>query len=205
MAYIYCITNDINGKQYVGKTEHTIEERFKEHCSDCFKEQCEKRPLYAAMRKYGIEHFTISILEETNTPEEREIYWIEKLGTFKKGYNATKGGDGKHYLDYDLIISTYQEIQNCTEVAKILGCHVDSVYNVLRNNNIEIIPSTVIAQRKFGKIVKQYTKDTHDLIAIFPSLAAAERELGIQRCSRHISECCQHKRKSAYGYCWEFG
>ena len=33
MAFIYVITNDINGKQYVGKTNHSsIEERFKEHC-----------------------------------------------------------------------------------------------------------------------------------------------------------------------------
>ena len=31
MAYIYQITNDINGKIYIGKTERTIEERFKEH------------------------------------------------------------------------------------------------------------------------------------------------------------------------------
>lgn len=205
MAYIYCITNDINGKQYVGKTENTIEARFHEHCSDCYKVRCEKRPLYAAMRKYGIQHFHIDLLEETDVPEEREIYWIEQLGTFKKGYNATRGGDGKHYLDYDLIISTYNEVQNCTEVAKILGCHVDSVYAVLRSNNIDIIPSQVIAQKKYGKVVKQYTKNTHELINIFPSISAAERELGILRSARHISECCQHKRKSAYGYQWEYG
>ena len=32
MAYIYKITNDINQKIYVGKTERTVEERFLEHC-----------------------------------------------------------------------------------------------------------------------------------------------------------------------------
>ena len=47
MAYIYLITNKINGKQYVGKTENTIDERWREHCNDYQREHCEKRPLIA--------------------------------------------------------------------------------------------------------------------------------------------------------------
>jgi hypothetical protein len=62
------------------------------------------------MNKYGIEHFHISQIEETNDPDEREKYWIEYYGTFKNGYNATIGGDGKRYLDYDLIIALYKEL-----------------------------------------------------------------------------------------------
>lgn len=34
MACIYCITNKINGKQYVGKSITDAECRFKEHISD---------------------------------------------------------------------------------------------------------------------------------------------------------------------------
>lgn len=112
MAYIYQITNEINGKIYVGKTNFSIEKRFKEHCRDAFKERNEKRPLYAAIQKYGIENFSVKLLEETDNPEERERFWIEKLGSFKYGYNATLGGDGKRYLDYDLIVATYQEIKS---------------------------------------------------------------------------------------------
>ena len=102
MAYIYQIKNDINEKIYIGKTEFSIEKRFKEHCHDAFIERNEKRPLYAAMRKYGIEHFHISLIEETDNPEEREKYWIEYYQSFKYGYNATMGGDGKKYIDYNL-------------------------------------------------------------------------------------------------------
>lgn len=34
MAFIYIITNQINGKQYVGKTTTTIQERFAYHKYD---------------------------------------------------------------------------------------------------------------------------------------------------------------------------
>lgn len=44
MSYIYKIINDINDKIYVGKTEFSIEKRFKEHCADAFRERNEKRP-----------------------------------------------------------------------------------------------------------------------------------------------------------------
>jgi transposase len=48
-----------------------------------------------AMRKYGRENFSFQILEECPEEQlaEREIYWIEKLNTYKEGYNETRGGD----------------------------------------------------------------------------------------------------------------
>ena len=112
MAYIYQITNNINGKIYVGKTtKNNIQERWKEHLKDYKKPRCEKRPLYDAMNKYDSENFSIKELEECSAEEasKKEIYWIEKLSSFKYGYNATLGGDGKHYLDYDLIYSIYEQ------------------------------------------------------------------------------------------------
>ena len=115
MAFIYEIINDVNEKRYIGKTEFDIYKRFKEHCKDALKEKNEKRPLYRAMRKYGIEHFHVELIEETNDPEIREIYWIAQKDTYHNGYNATMGGDGKKYLDYDLIIKTYNEVLNMQE------------------------------------------------------------------------------------------
>ena len=71
MAYIYQITNNINGKIYIGKTEFSIEKRFQEHCRDCFKRKTEHRPLYAAMRKYGIENFSVALIEKTDHPNDK--------------------------------------------------------------------------------------------------------------------------------------
>ena len=121
MAYIYKIINDINDKVYIGKTEFSIEKRFAEHCRDAFRERNEKRPLYSAMVKYGIEHFSIVLIEKTEMPEEREKYWIKYYNSFEEGYNATLGGDGKKYINYDLVIETYQKELNAVTTANILN------------------------------------------------------------------------------------
>ena len=62
MGYIYCITNLINKKKYVGKSTYNVNKRFKEHCRDAFKERCDKRPLYNAIRKYGVKNFLLEVL-----------------------------------------------------------------------------------------------------------------------------------------------
>lgn len=49
MPYIYKIVNDINQHIYIGKTYRTIEERWKEHCKDCYRPEFRERPLYRAM------------------------------------------------------------------------------------------------------------------------------------------------------------
>lgn len=213
MAYIYQITNDINGKIYIGKTEFSIEKRFKEHCADAFKDRNEKRPLYAAMRKYGIEHFHIELIEETDNPEEREVFWIENKRSFKNGYNTTIGGDGKKYIDYDLVISTYKEVKNAVHVAEMLGIHPDSVYNILKANNISSLYSSENSPNKElqGKICGMFSTND-ELLKSFSTIKDAARYIiqeniskdNIKGISSHISQVCNGKRKSAYGYHWKF-
>ncbi len=204
MAYIYKITNDVNEKIYIGKTEYSIEKRFKEHCRDAFKERNEKRPLYAAMRKYGIEHFFIEEIEKTSNPEERECYWIEYYGSFKYGYNATLGGDGRHYKDYDLVVSLYNEGKTVTEISKILNYDSKTCRNALDRANIQSSDRKKRAdQNKYQPII-QLDKDTNEIIQIFPSIKAAYDSLGKQH-SGHIASVCKGERKTAYGYKWKYG
>lgn len=93
MAYIYCITNLINSKRYVGKTTTSIEERWKEHCYDFQKERCNKRPLYDAMNKYGVENFMI---------EELALFYtiIVKL---------------QNQLDWDILVLRYKKKQGAVK------------------------------------------------------------------------------------------
>lgn len=211
MAYIYKITNDINNKIYIGKTESSIEKRFKEHCRDAFKRNNEKRPLYSAMRKYGVEHFYVELIEETDIPEEREIYWIEKERSFKNGYNATLGGDGRKYIDYDLVIATYNEIKSIKDTANKLNISTDSVSSILHANNVPVIISPKIIQQKYGKIVNMY--DLQDnFIRTFPSINTAAEymiENNLTRCKnstirQHITEVCTGKRQTAAKYKWKY-
>lgn len=209
MAYIYQITNDINGKIYIGKTEFSIEKRFKEHCQDAFRDRNEKRPLYAAMRKYGIEHFHIELIEETDNPEEREIFWIENKRSFKNGYNATIGGDGKKYIDYDLVIATYKEIKSEKITAEKLNIDVSSVRAILKQNNEKIYSSQEVLKKQYGTLIKQIDNTTNEVIKIFVSAKDAARSVcpkssSLGGVTSHITDVCKGRRKTAYGYKWQY-
>lgn len=94
MAIIYKITNSITGQIYIGKTHRTIADRFSDH-----KQNSKKGTtyLYSAMRKYGVENFVISLIEECEDTisSDREIYWIVELKCLAPlGYNMSEGGIG---------------------------------------------------------------------------------------------------------------
>lgn len=154
------------------------------------------------MRKYGVENFQIELLEETDNPEEREIFWIETKRSFKNGYNATLGGEGKKYIDYDLVISTYKNTQSIIDTAKILNINECSVRSILKCNDIPTASSAEVILRKYGNIINQYDMDMN-FIQSFPSIKAAARSLNKEGVS-HISDVCKGKRQSAYGFKWRY-
>lgn len=91
--FIYKITNNLNGKIYIGKTTGSVEKRFQRHCR--LYSRCPK--LAQAIIKYGPESFSIETIDTANSVDElnkKEIKWIDELNSIKKGYNLTHGGDG---------------------------------------------------------------------------------------------------------------
>lgn len=209
---IYCITNDINNKKYIGKTIHSIKQRFQEHIRESKKARSKDRPLYRAINKYGIEHFHIEILEQCSTENGniREQFWIKRFNTFHYGYNATKGGEGTPYLDEKLIIETYKKVRNLKDTARICQCSTDSVKVYCHNNNIELATSKEL-NRRYAKPIKQFSKN-NEYIQTFEAINDAALFLielyslhsNRKTVSKHIREVCQHKRNSAYGFKWEF-
>lgn len=84
---IYLVTNNVNGKRYIGKTTQAIEKRWYQHCKNA--EYGIDTYLYRAIRKYGKDNFTVEVLCEGL--DDEEILMIEH---HSPEYNMTKGGDG---------------------------------------------------------------------------------------------------------------
>jgi group I intron endonuclease len=97
MAKIYCVKH-LDRIVYVGYTTQSIERRWTMH--RCHAKKGYKYILYNAMRKYGIQDFSIELIADYALPDDYvasvcEPFWIRTLGTHKScgGYNMTYGGD----------------------------------------------------------------------------------------------------------------
>ena len=98
MKGIYCFTNMINGKRYIGQS-YNIEQRYKSHKRNHVNSNLDSYNtiFYKALRKYGFENFKFEVLVQSDnfTKEdlnEQEIYYISKFDSFKNGYNMNYGG-----------------------------------------------------------------------------------------------------------------
>jgi len=93
MYSVYRIVNQVNRKCYVGFTVRTPEKRFLQHKKDARK--LIKYPLYRAFGKYGVENFSMEVLQQGDD-EEWGLKAVEPLwvGICRPEYNQTLGGDG---------------------------------------------------------------------------------------------------------------
>lgn len=105
----YCIKNKQNGKIYIGVSKRDIRTRFSEHVKSALSEHDLRNdyvmPLLNAIRKYGKESFSISLLDERefNSFSDAETYegsLIKMNESFNsdKGYNINyRNSDGTRY------------------------------------------------------------------------------------------------------------
>ena len=205
MACIYKITNLINDKVYIGKTLKTAEERWKEHCRDCKRKRCEKRPLYSAMNKYGVENFICETIEECSVEilSDREIYWIEYYNSFHYGYNATRGGDGTVHVDDELIYNLFLEGKSNRAIHKITGYATQTITKVLKNKGISSVERANRRADVLKKAVVMLDINSNEELQVFSSITEAESFLQVDS-KGHINQVCQGKRKTAYGYKWRY-
>lgn len=205
MGYIYKISNDINNKVYIGQTKQLLHQRWSMH-----KQHSKTLPnlLYRAMRKYGIEHFTIEAIEECKEEllNEREVYWIKYYDSFHNGYNMNPGGNYRtpYESEYkDKILQVYDENPTLSyqQIADIVGCSIHSVSRFLNQENK---PSSY-AQHS-GIPVLQLNLNG-EIVSEFKSARQAAIALGKNPgCGTTILNVCKHKKGcyTSYGYKWKF-
>lgn len=216
---IYKITNQINGKVYIGQSVN-IENRWHEHqlaaCHKNFYGHVRTR-LYPAMKKYGLENFSFSIIEECNADDldEKEEYWIKKYSSTdpNKGYNLLSGGKQGHQFKQEIFQQLWDEGKTIKEIVEITGASYTTIENNLKyyeNYSIQQSLSRSILQVTYqndNKIEKTpvYQYDLlGNYIAAYKSIAEATRavtngELTHGSISQAINCSSSHM---AYGYLW---
>jgi len=66
MGCVYCVTNKVNVKQYVGKTIQGIKTRRKQHEDKAIKGSDSSPYFYRALRKHGLDSFEWKIVFESD-------------------------------------------------------------------------------------------------------------------------------------------
>lgn len=144
-GFIYIVTNNINGKQYVGQTKDTIEIRWNKHLDNA-KNFPHKQIITQAIAKYGKENFKIE--EVARCPIEDlnywEIFYIKKYDTFQNGYNMTMGGNNNNSSFYseqqliDIINIASTEHTNKRKIAEDVGLSYKVVSKIMKKYDIKI-------------------------------------------------------------------
>ena len=207
MGFIYKITNNINQKSYIGKTERNISVRYKEHIRH---KNYLDLPLYRAFNKYGIENFSISQLEECDNSilDKREIYWINYYKTYLSGYNCTAGGEGgiKTYEeDIEEIINRYKKGERLDLLCKEFHHDYASLKPHLEKRGIKI--DTNAGPKKLSKTINQIDPNTNQIINTYESISAAARAICQEGKNPRaiINHICKKKNTNniCHGYLWK--
>ena len=149
LGKIYKITNNINGKVYVGQTTKTLTERFKKHCwGTTENDQYHlNMAIKKAIRKYGKENFTIELIEEVETSklDEREVYWISYYDSYNNGYNCTLGGQNGatrptklNWIQENEVIEAKYLGFSIKEIEQVYHIDRTSVHNIFRRHNLRM-------------------------------------------------------------------
>lgn len=209
IGYIYVTSNDVNDILYVGK-------RQKPKFEKCYRGS--GTHLKLAMSRYGKHHFHTVMLEacdskeELNEAERKWIKYYKEQGT--KLYNISNGGDGGNMIDWaaspelkqrmrernrDTHLQMHGKVYSADYVPTHAARHYDA--ETIKRHQKE-------RKRRHLKPIAQIDKITDEVLKIWADWGEASeillKENHGRRAYSHIAECCNGKRKSAYGFKWKY-
>lgn len=101
-GYVYEIVNKVNGKVYIGQTTKSVARRWQKHRYDALNRKS-GMAIHRAMKKHGLENFTIEVMCEASSKEELdrlEQTYISGFNTLSPhGYNLKSGGSACVYSE----------------------------------------------------------------------------------------------------------
>ena len=144
MGNIYIIRNTINDKVYVGQTKLTVAQRFAIHVKPSYVKNRGNNPMYKDIAKYGKECFYAELLED-NVPDsemdDREMYYIEKYDSIRKGYNIRAGGKGgKSLMPKERQLAKFLLFVGASErkIAELMKVHPVTIQRMCKEMGIVI-------------------------------------------------------------------
>ena len=185
---IYKITCSENNKVYVGQAIN-IQDRWKTHIQCLNRNKHHNIHLQRAWNKYGENNFKFDVIEycEKEDLNDKEIYWIKELSSFKNGYNRTLGGGGILGRKY-----TKEEIEKRT------GKNNPFYRKKHKDGWLKMVLSASNAIT--SKPVIQIDSNSGEIISRYDSMSEASRVFGISPTA--IQLCVEGKNKRACGYYW---
>ena len=206
---IYCITNKINDKLYIGQTTRTLEERIYEH------KHCKKTAVGKAIQKYGWKNFTVKIVEMCETLEqlnEREKFWIAKYNSIApNGYNLTEGGNNGLLSDEACLkisvanTGKKRSAETCKRISESkTGTRMSEKTRAIMSATRRGKPKSgkARANMKLAQAKNQKRVRCLETGEVFESITMAAEHYGIR--SGEISSVCNGKRNTAAGLHWSF-
>lgn len=158
------IKNNSNGKVYIGQSVD-IKKRWREHRSAAYNLNSKDYDMviYRAIRKYGLNNFSFSMLETCKIEElnEKEKYWIQNYDSKNKGYNVSLSGNDYTHLGNIVELYDYQgnyvcEYANAMEVAKALNVFYGTVYQVIYGIRLSVKGYQLKLKNDDSKQIKIY-------------------------------------------------
>lgn len=194
---VYCHTNILNGKKYIGITSEKPQRRWRN--GDGYKNSlC----FYSAIIKYGWNNFTHEILFDNLTQleaEEKEIYLIQQYNTISpNGYNIKLGGN------YGTHTESTKEKLRLVNLGKVHT--IESRLKMSKSR--KGIPHSDEHREKYkgannpkAKVTEQLTL-SGELIKVWGCAQEAANTLGFN--GHCIRNCCNKKYKTYRGFIWRY-
>lgn len=206
MGYIYKATCKTTNQIYIGKSQSSVQERWKEHCRSAFlpSHGDYNFPFHRAIRKYGPEDFEIEVIDEVSDSEilkQKEKEWIVKYDSYHNGYNATLGGDGNCRYNYEAICDYYLNNGYSLKLTcQHFGVYDQVVYKALASQNIDYKNLQPMIKKTYNK-GKKYIYCV-ELDKKFSTMKEIDNFLG-KTAHPNIRRALNGITKKAYGYTWK--